>query len=121
MIFRSRAPVRLELAGGATDMPPYDKEHGGIVVNAVPEQNYVSLIRKHPSRPGVVVNLKSSYQLSDVISTIGEEPKTGKQGLITAGLNVSYDDIALLLRTLVEKEAVAAEFLAGPLPSGETK
>ena len=34
MIIRSRAPVRITFAGGGTDIPPYDKEHGGLCIGA---------------------------------------------------------------------------------------
>ena len=34
LILRSRAPVRLDLAGGWTDVPPFSAEVGGAVVNA---------------------------------------------------------------------------------------
>ena len=32
MIVRSRAPVRIDLAGGWTDVPPFAEREGGIVV-----------------------------------------------------------------------------------------
>jgi D-glycero-alpha-D-manno-heptose-7-phosphate kinase len=56
IIFRSRAPVRLDLAGGWTDVPPFAEREGGAVVNlAVNRYTYASL----RERAGASVRLRS--------------------------------------------------------------
>jgi hypothetical protein len=88
---------------------------GSITINAPAGQKYVSIIRKHPKRPNVIVQLKSSFQLSDIIQTLCEEPlKKTKQE--RRGLNVSYAEAITLLKQMCNKGAVEAEFRAGPLP-----
>ncbi len=88
---------------------------GNITINAPFGQKYVSIIRKHPTRPDVVVQLKSSYELGDIIQTLCEEPlrKSTPEHL---GLGVSYAEAIALLKQMCDKGAVEAEFRAGPLP-----
>jgi hypothetical protein len=88
---------------------------GNITINAPAGQKYVSIVRKHPKRPNVMVQLKSSFELSDIIQTLCEEPlKKTKQE--HRGLNVSYAEAITLLKQMSDKGAVEAEFWAGPLP-----
>ncbi len=55
-IIRSRAPVRIDLAGGWTDVPPFSEREGGAVVNiAINRYTYVSL----QERPRGGVRLRS--------------------------------------------------------------
>ncbi|MBN1391508.1 MAG: flagellar basal body P-ring protein FlgI [Sedimentisphaerales bacterium] len=88
---------------------------GSITINAPEGQKYVSIIRKLPKRPSVMVQLKSSFELGDIIQTLCEEPlKKTKEG--HRGLNVSYAEAITLLKQMCDKGAVDAEFIAGPLP-----
>jgi hypothetical protein len=88
---------------------------GTMTINASAGQNYVSIIRKHPVRPDVVIQLKSSFEVGDIIRTLCEEPLGGReQGRL--GLNVSYSDAIVLLKQMCEKGAIQAEFRAGDLP-----
>lgn len=88
---------------------------GDIIVNAPGGQGYVSLIRKHPKRPGVTVQLRSSFDLADVIRTLCDEP-LGKDEEAPRGLGVSYADVMALLKQMCDRHAIQAEFHPGPLP-----
>jgi flagellar basal body P-ring protein FlgI len=87
---------------------------GSVTINAPAGQNYVSIMRKHPKRADVIIKLKSSFELGDIIRTLCEEPlKKSDQG--HSGLNVSYSDMIALLQQMCDKGAIKAEFHAGPL------
>jgi flagellar basal body P-ring protein FlgI len=86
---------------------------GNITLNAPAGQEYVTIIRKHPKRATArPLELKSSFDLSDIIRTLCESPL----GENLRGLNASYDETISLLKQMVEKGAVDAEFKASPLP-----
>jgi hypothetical protein len=91
-----------------------ESPEGDITINAASGQEYVTLIRRHPKRPAVVAQAKSSFELGDMIKMLCEEPlKEGQKG---CGLGVSYADAVVLLKLMCDKGAVDAEFHAGPLP-----
>jgi flagellar basal body P-ring protein FlgI len=87
---------------------------GNITISAPAGQEYVSIIRKVPSRDITIGPLRSSFELAEIIRTLCEEPRTerGRRG----GLGVSYSDIIAILKQMCDKGAVRAEFRAGPLP-----
>ncbi len=86
-----------------------------VVVNAQPGQGYMSLMRKSPTRPGVIGPLKSGFVLTEVIRALGSEFAQTGEGQVTA-LGVPYAGVIALLEQMVAKGAVAAEFWPGPLP-----
>ncbi len=89
--------------------------NGEITIDSRAGQKYVSVMRKHPTRPTVIGPLRSSLELGDIIETLCEEPvRRSEKGRI--GLGVSYADMIALLKQMCEKGAVEAKFEAGPLP-----
>ena len=88
---------------------------GDVIINAPSGQKYVNIIRKHPKRLSVITQLKSSFELGDIIRTLCEEPiEEGEKG--RGGLGVSYADAAVLLKQMCDKGVVGAEFHAGTMP-----
>lgn len=50
-LFRSRAPIRVDLAGGWTDVPFFAAERGGAVVNAtINRYTYATLVPRHDEK-----------------------------------------------------------------------
>ncbi len=87
---------------------------GMVMVNTRPGQEFVSLIRRHPTQPGLIGPLNTGFDLADIIRTLGgESGRTKDAG--PAGLDVSYSDVIVLLQQLATKDMAAAEFWAGPL------
>ena len=88
---------------------------GDVIINAPSGQKYVNIIRKHPKRPSVITQLKSSFEIDDIIKTLCDEPvKEGEGG--RGGLGVSYANAAALLKQICDMGAVKAEFHAGSMP-----
>jgi D-glycero-alpha-D-manno-heptose-7-phosphate kinase len=99
MIIRSRAPMRISLGGGGTDVSPYIEEHGGIVLNTtINKYAYASLVPKD----GESINIKSLDYKIDLSFSINEVPTyNGELDLVKAvikTLNISQG-FDLILRS----------------------
>jgi flagellar basal body P-ring protein FlgI len=90
-------------------------DDGTVVLNAPKGQGYVSIIRKEPGRSGIVGQIRSSYNLADIIRVLCEEPrKSTDKGV--GGLGVSYSEMIAIVKQLSDKGVISAEFQAGPTP-----
>jgi hypothetical protein len=88
---------------------------GSITINVPDGQKYATIIRKHPKHPEIILQLRSSLDLADIIETLCREPLTPtEQG--GPGLGVPYSTLVGLLNKMVDSGAVQAEFYLGPLP-----
>ncbi|MBN1795713.1 MAG: flagellar basal body P-ring protein FlgI [Sedimentisphaerales bacterium] len=120
MIFVSRSgQPRIAVFGG----PIYCSKNifiqspdGYITINGLPEQNFITIIRHIPGKPEIPpISLQCSYELGNIIRTLGLEPTRKKEGTMV-GLGISYSQIIELLKKMVEQGAVDAEFYAGSMP-----
>ncbi len=93
-----------------------ESEDGSIVIDAPEGKGFVSVMRRHPKRNTLMGPLKSSFELVDIIKTLGEEPVQQSQ-LRRIGLGVPYSDVVSILQRMCEKGAVLAEFHVGPPPN----
>ena len=92
-------------------------EDGRITLNSPEDQDFVSIIIKHPRKPDKLITVETSYKLSDIIKTLCEEPIINNTGKDSAGgLNFSYSDIISLLEIMHEKKAFKGEFVVGEMP-----
>jgi len=91
-----RSPVRLDLAGGWTDTPPYCLEHGGQVVNLAVNLNGqppIQVFAKLSSKPELVVRSidlgveqrLSTYEQLDTFAEPGSEFALAKAAFALAG------------------------------------
>src|SRR5215217_7434376 len=84
-MFRAAAPVRLDLAGGWTDVPPFSQREGGVVITAA-----IRLFARAEVRLGgtgfrlVSKELKDELQVRDSTGLVND----GRLALLKAGLRM---------------------------------
>lgn len=90
-------------------------EDGSVVISGQTGDKYLSLMRKHPTKPTIVGPVKSLYDVSDVIRTMGEMPNTDDEQKTRDGLGVPYSDIIEIIESMCLNHMVNAELKAGAM------
>ena len=109
MIVRARAPLRLGLAGGGTDVSPYCDIHGGYVLNATIDR-YAYAVIKILDEPYIHF-VSTDLQQEEVVTIDGSLELNGRLDLHKAAYNEmmqSYNDgkrISLELSTFCDVPA----------------
>lgn len=86
MIIRSKAPLRLGLAGGGTDVSPYSDIYGGAVLNATISMYAYATIEPGVSKSGININsIDKSISLN--FAETARLPVTGELDLIKGAYN----------------------------------
>ncbi|MFV0471059.1 MAG: dehydrogenase [Paludibacteraceae bacterium] len=75
MIIRSKAPLRLGLAGGGTDVSPYSDLYGGAILNA--SINMYAYTSIEPTDDGKIGFSLPDFQANEEIDSISEIPAEG--------------------------------------------
>lgn len=86
---------------------------GGIIINSQPTDERISILRKHPITGGLMGPLKCSTSIADIVKLLGDPPAP-KDEKKRPGLGVPYSEIVQMLKTMADKGAVNADFIAGP-------
>lgn len=84
MIICSRAPVRIDLAGGWTDVPPFADQEGGAVVNLTLNRYTYATLRTH-DQPGVRIQ-SADYNTIIEAETVRRLEYDGTLDLVKAAL-----------------------------------
>jgi D-glycero-alpha-D-manno-heptose-7-phosphate kinase len=82
-IFKTRAPMRIGFFGGGTDVSPYDREHGGKVLNCTINL-FVRCMLRESATPGITIR---SLDLAEVSRSVGGKHWDGKLVLPQAVLD----------------------------------
>lgn len=86
-----------------------------VLVNSRAGQDYVSVTRKDPGKAGVIGPVRTGFTVSEIVRALGAERQQTPAGRLV-GLATPYSDVTAVMEQLSEKDAVDAEFWAGPLP-----
>jgi D-glycero-alpha-D-manno-heptose-7-phosphate kinase len=106
---RSRAPLRLGLAGGGTDVSPYSDDYGGMILNATIDRYAYAFIE--PSEDGKVHFVATDLGVEEIFMPNPAEIATTKLKLHGAVYNRMVRDyskgrpLAITLKTSVEAPA----------------
>jgi len=88
VIVRSKAPLRVSLAGGGTDVSPYPEERGGAVLNCTIDKFAYATLQHDPAGKNGVTVHSLDYNLSVNYETPQDLAYNGELDLVKAAIKV---------------------------------
>jgi hypothetical protein len=98
--------------------PPafYRHRDESVVVNAKPDDKYLSIVRKSPLSGRMTPPIPTSSDLGSFIRMLGDDPQVGGSGQME-GLALNYSTVVAVLHALCDQRAIDAKFMLEQ-PSG---
>src|SRR6185295_9975840 len=94
MIYRSKAPLRIGLAGGGTDVSPYSDKFGGAILNATLSL-YANATIEPLAEPSIILNAIDQDE-EQKHNLNGDLPVNGKLDLLKGVINRVRKDFGQL-------------------------
>lgn len=91
-------------------------DDGTVTISAQPGDKYISVSRRHPSRPRVVGPLSVAYELGNLIQALGEVPDVTDTSAPRPGLAIPYSEIIQILEKMCSLNALKSQFIAESEP-----
>ncbi len=110
MIIRSRAPLRIGLAGGGTDVSPYSDNYGGAILNAtISHYAHASI---EPAAEGITFQAYDRHE-KEVYPAMAELPVNGRLDLLKGVYNRIQKDFGI-----EQKNFCLSTYVDAPAGSG---
>jgi len=85
-----------------------------ITISANPSLNKLSIMRKHPTKAGIIGPIKTGFSINQIIRAMGESPNA-RTFSFKRGLGLNFAEITSLLELMCKSGVVNAKFIAQPL------
>ncbi len=90
-----------------------ESDEGDVFINSTEDNEFLDIMRKHPTRDVLIGPLKCRYEVGEIIKKLGSPPISDKSRGISPGLGLSYGRILPILKKMCLAGVVDAEFIAG--------
>ena len=83
-----------------------------ITINSTADQDFITVMRRHPTQPRIIGPLRCGFDLADVIQALCGYSSEGSTKS-RPGLSVPYSELLPLLKQMCQQGAIKADFKAG--------